>query len=339
MTGVPGAASPAEVVPVRRAPVRLAVVGVGHLGRHHARVAAELPGISLVGIHDHHEGRAEEVARERGLRVLAGPEEVAEAAEAVVVATPTSSHGELGRFFLERGLDVLVEKPLAPGVDEASALVDLARARSRVLAVGHVERFNPAVQALLARTEPPLFIEGLRLAPFTPRSLDVDVVLDLMIHDLQIVSDLVRRPVREIRAVGMPVVTPRIDIANARLEFDGGCVATLTASRVSAERQRKLRVFGRSLYCSVDMHARTIRARRLSDGAGSGGPDIVPVDVPVEIGDPLARELEDFAGAVRERREPLVSGEVGRDALVLAHRVLEAIAAHRASSGAGGISS
>jgi predicted dehydrogenase len=318
--------------PAHVAPVRLAVVGVGHLGRHHARVAAELPGISLVGIHDHHEGRAEEVARERGLRVLSGPEEVAEAAEAVVVATPTSSHGELGRFFLERGLDVLVEKPLTPAVEEASALVDLARARSRVLAVGHVERFNPAVQALLAQTEPPLFIEGLRLAPFTPRSLDIDVVLDLMIHDLQIVADLVRRPIREIRAVGMPVVTSRIDIANARLEFEGGCVATLTASRVSAERMRKLRVFGPSLYCSVDMHARTIRARRLLDG--SGRPDIVPVEVPVETGDPLARELEDFAGAVRERREPLVPGEVGRDALVLAHRVLAAIAEHRSATGA-----
>ena len=325
-----GPAEPAA--PGRLAPVRLAVVGVGHLGRHHARVAAELPGISLVGIHDHHEGRAEEVARERGLRVLSGPDEVAEAAEAVVVATPTSSHGELGRFFLERGLDVLVEKPLAPAVEEASALVALARARSRVLAVGHVERFNPAIQALLARTEPPLFIEGLRLAPFSPRSLDVDVVLDLMIHDLQIVADLVRRPVREIRAVGMPVVTSRIDIANARLEFDGGCVATLTASRVSAERQRKLRVFGRSLYCSVDMHARTIRARRLADGGGP--PDTVPVEVTVDGGDPLARELEDFAGAVRERRDPLVSGEVGRDALILAHRVLAAIAEHRATNGA-----
>jgi predicted dehydrogenase len=319
----------APVAPV--APVRLAIVGVGHLGRHHARVAAALPGISLVGVHDHHEGRAEEVARERGLRVLSGPDEVADAAEAVVVATPTSSHGELGRFFLERGLDVLVEKPLARAVEEASELVALARSRSRVLAVGHVERYNPAVQALLARTEPPLFIEGLRLAPFTPRSLDVDVVLDLMIHDLQIVADLVRRPVREIRAVGMPVVTPSIDIANARLEFEGGCVATLTASRVSAERLRKLRVFGRSLYCSVDMHARTMRARRLTDDAGRS--DSVPVEVPVGGDDPLARELEDFAGAVRERRDPLVSGEVGRDALVLAYRVLAAIAQHRATNG------
>ncbi len=310
------------------APVRLAVVGVGHLGRHHARVAAELPGIALVGIHDHHEGRAEEVAREGGgLRVLSGPEEVAEAAEAVVVATPTSSHGELGRFFLQRGLDVLVEKPLAPGVAEASELVDLARSRSRVLAVGHVERYNPAVEALLATGRRPVFIEGHRLGPFTARSLDVDVVLDLMIHDLQIVADLVRRPVREIRAVGMPVVTSRIDIANARIEFEGGCVATLTASRVSSERMRRLRVFAPPLYCSVDMDARTVRALALERGAD--GPEVVSVDVPVGGGDPLARELADFAGAVRERRDALVTGEAGRDALVLAHRVLEAIEAHR----------
>jgi predicted dehydrogenase len=262
--------------------------------------------------------------------VLSGPDEVARAAEAVVVATPTSSHGELGRFFLERGLDVLVEKSLVPAVEEASALVALARAKSRVLAVGHVERYNPAVEALLARSEPPLFIEGHRLGIFTTRSLDVDVVLDLMIHDLQIVADLVRRPVREIRAVGMPVVTARIDIANARIEFEGGCVATLTASRVSAERMRKLRVFGPSLYCSVDMHARTVRALGLSRGAGRL--EIVPVVVPVGAGDPLARELADFAGAVRERRDALVTGEVGRDALVLAHRVLAAIEAHRAGS-------
>ena len=334
MTGAPGAAAPRTVAPVRPDPVRLAVVGVGHLGRLHARVAAGLPAIALVGVDDHHEGRAEEVARERGLRVFAGPEEVAQAAEAVILATPTSSHGVLGRFFLERGLDVLVEKPLARAVEEASALVALARERSRVLAVGHVERYNPAVQALLARSEPPLFIEGIRLAPFTPRSLDVDVVLDLMIHDLQIVADLVRRPIRDIRAVGMPVVTKRIDIANARLEFEGGCVATLTASRVSSERARKMRVFSRSLYCSVDMHAGTVLARRLADGRGR--PDVVVVDVPVETGDPLARELEDFARAVRDRRDPLVSGEVGRDALVLAHQVLDAIAAHRASDGASG---
>jgi len=307
--------------------IRLAVVGVGHLGRHHARLASELPGVALVGIHDHHEGRAEEVARERGLAVLSGPEEVARRAQAVVIATPTSSHGALSRFFLERGLDVLVEKPITEEVSAATALVTLARERQRVLGVGHVERYNPAVAALLNRVPEPVFIEGHRLGLFAPRSLDVDVVLDLMIHDLQIVTDLVRRPVREIRAAGMPVVTDKVDIANARIEFEGGCVANLTASRVSSERMRKLRVFGRSMYCSVDMHERSVEAYALEDGAGLSR--IVPVTVPVEPGDPLERELSDFVAAVRERRDPLVSGEVGRDALILAERVREAIAGHR----------
>ncbi len=313
------------------APVRLAVVGVGHLGRHHARVAAELPGVELVGIYDHHEGRAEEVARAGGLRVLSGPEEVAERADAVVVATPTSSHAELAGFFLERGCDVLVEKPITASGRDADALVARARELRRVLQVGHVERYNPAVEAVIGRIENPTFIEGHRLGIFSPRSLDVDVVLDLMIHDLQIVAALVRRPVREIRASGMPVLTPRLDIANARIAFEGGCVANLTASRVSSERMRKLRVFGRSLYCSIDMHARTVDAYRLSRNGGKA--EIVPVDVPVEPGDPLARELADFTGAVRERRDPVVSGEVGRDALHLAERVLAAIAEHRRDSG------
>jgi predicted dehydrogenase len=161
----------------------------------------------------------------------------------------------------------------------------------------------------------------------------VDVVLDLMIHDLQIVTDLVRRPVREIRAAGMPVVTSKVDVANARIEFEGGCVANLTASRVASERMRKLRVFGKSLYCSVDMHERSVKEFALGDGSGPPS-RIVPVSVPVEAGDPLARELSDFVAAVRERRDPLVSGEVGRDALVLAERVRAAIAEHRSRSGA-----
>jgi len=225
---------------------------------------------------------------------------------------------------------VLVEKPMTARLEEGEDLIRLAGEKGAILQVGHIERFNPAVEPLRRAALQPRFIEVHRLSPFSPRSLDVDVVLDLMIHDLQIVADLVRRPVREIRAVGMPVVTPHIDIANARIEFEGGCVATLTASRVSAERMRKLRVFGPSLYCSVDMHARTVRALGLAQGAGRL--EIVPVEVEVGAGDPLARELADFAGAVRERRDALVTGEVGRDALVLAHRVLAAIEAHRTGS-------
>ena len=312
------------------APVRLAIVGVGHLGRHHARVAAGLPGVELAGVHDHHEGRAEQVAREHGLRVLSEPDDAAEAADAVVIATPTSTHAELAAAFLSRGLDVLVEKPIAATVADADAMVALARERGRILAVGHVERHNPAVGAALSTVRDPLFVEAHRLGVFTTRGLDVDVVLDLMIHDLQLVSSWIGRPVREIRASGMPVVTPRLDIAQARVEFEGGCVANLTASRVSAERLRRLRVFGGETYCSVDMDARTISASRLSRDGGS--PRIMPLDVPVPEGDSLALELSDFVAAVRERREPLVNGEAGRDALRLALRVGDAVEEHRRAS-------
>jgi predicted dehydrogenase len=308
--------------------VRLAIVGVGHLGRHHVRVAGSLPGFELVGIHDHHDGRAEEVARESGLRVLPGPDAVASEAQAVVIATPTTSHAELCRFFLERGLDVLVEKPIASSVAEADGLVRLARAGGRVLQVGHVERYNPAVEALLARVREPLFVEGHRLGLFTPRSLDVDVVCDLMIHDLQIVTDLVRRPIVDIRAAGAPILTSRLDVAHARIAFEGGCVANLTASRVSFERMRKLRVFAPALYCAVDMHTRRVEAYRLERGS-AGTPAIVPEEIPVEEADPLSRELEDFRRAVCTRSEPLVTGEVGRDALRLAERVVAAAEEHR----------
>jgi predicted dehydrogenase len=317
-----------RVPPGATEPVRLAIVGVGHLGRLHVRVAAALPGFSLVGIHDHHDGRADEVAREAGVRVLAGPDAVAEVAEAVVIATPTTSHAELARFFLERGKDVLVEKPIASSLAEADAVVRLARQRSRILQVGHVERYNPAVEALLARVRDPLFVEGHRLARFTPRSLDLDVVSDLMIHDLQIVTELVRRPIVEVRAVGAPILTPRLDIANARIAFEGGCVANLTASRVSFERTRKLRVFAPSLYVSVDMNARHAEAYRLERGSG-GQPAVLPERLAVPAEDPLSRELADFARAVRTRTEPLVTGEVGRDALALAQRVVAAAEEHR----------
>jgi predicted dehydrogenase len=311
-------------------PVRLAVVGVGHLGRRHVRLAAATAGAVLVGIHDHHAGRAEESAAEHGVAVLSGPEEVAGRAQAVVLATPTATHASLARYFLERGVDVLVEKPMTAALADAEALVALARSRGRVLAVGHVERHNPAVCAVLGRVAHPLFIEGHRLAAPTERSLDIDVVLDLMIHDLQIVSELVGRPVREVRAAGMPVLTDRVDIANARIEFEGGCVANLTASRVSTEPMRKLRIFAPPLYCSIDTHARTVAAHRLvREGERTG---VVPEAIPVEAGDPLGRELADFVAAVAGRRDALVTGEVGRDALALAERVVAAIDTHRQSA-------
>jgi predicted dehydrogenase len=311
-------------------PIRLAVVGVGHLGRHHARVAASLPGVEVVGIHDHHDGRAGDIAREFGLKVLPDLSAVAGEAEAVIVATPTTTHAELAAFLLERGVDVLVEKPMTASLSEADALVGLARAKNRVLAVGHVERHNPAVEAALTMVKSPIFVEVDRLGILTRRSLDVDVVLDLMIHDLQIVQALTAAPVEEIRAAGMPVLTPLLDLANARIVFEGGCVANLTASRVSAKKIRKLRIFAPALYVSVDMQARTVQAFRLS--RENAEPGIVPEEVAVREEEPLAREVADFARAVRRRERPLVDGEKGRAALALAEQVVEAIERHRRSA-------
>lgn len=309
--------------------LRLAVVGVGHLGRHHARLASSLAGFQVVGVQDHHPGRAAEVAGEFSLPVLADFDEVARQAEAVVVATPTVSHAEVSRFFLDRGLHVLVEKPMTASLIEADDLVARARKAERVLQVGHVERYNPAIQAALSLVESPRFIEVHRLGVFTARSLDVDVVLDLMIHDLQIVSAFVERPVREIRAAGVPVLTPKLDIANARLEFDGGCVANLTASRVSTEKVRKCRVFAPSMYVSIDMQAQSVSAVRLVREGGRA--EMHPVPVPVSREEPLARELADFRRAVVDGTRPLVSGEDGRDALALAERVVAAVESHRAA--------
>ena len=313
--------------------VRVAVVGVGHLGRQHARVAAGLPGVRLIGIYDHHEGRAEEVARQFGLRVLPGLEAVAEEAAAVVIATPTASHAEIAGYFLDRGRDVLIEKPITAKLSDADALLARAREVGRIVQVGHVERYNPAVDAVLSLVDTPRFIEVHRLSVFTERSLDVDVVLDLMIHDLQIVRALVARPAAEVRAAGMPVLTPRLDIANARITFEGGCVANLTASRVSAEKVRKLRIFDSSFYFSIDMQAQSVRALRYS--GDKSRPELVAVPMEVRQEEPLVRELADFARAVRERAQPLVSGEVGREALALAGVVLSAIEEHRLSAEAG----
>src|SRR5215471_9302655 len=308
-------------------PVRVAFVGVGHFGSQHVRVAKELPGICCVGIYDRHEGRAQEVANEFDLPAFPSLDTVVEAAEAVVVATPTASHAEITEYLLDRGRDVLVEKPITATVAEAERLIEKARSGGRILAVGHIERHNPAVEAALGLVGVAQFVEVHRLGVFTRRSLDIDVVLDLMLHDLQIVRGLVGRAPIEIRAVGMPVLTPTIDIANARIGFEGGCIANLTASRVSTDRARTCRIFGPAHYVSVDMHAQTLQAYRLSrDGSR---PEIVPVEVPVRHEEPLVRELTDFAYAVAERRAPLVTGEVGRDALLLAGEVLGAIESHR----------
>jgi predicted dehydrogenase len=242
------------------------------------------------------------------------------------------THAERAGQLLARGCDVLIEKPITATLVEADALLAAARAGGRIVQVGHVERYNPAVAAALSMASDVRYVEVHRLGVFTPRSLDVDVVLDLMIHDLQIVRALAGGPAEEVRAVGMPVLTPKIDMANARIAFEGGCVANLTASRVSSDKVRKCRIFAPDLSLSIDMQAQSIQAYRLSRETGRA--EIVPMSVPVEREEPLAREMADFVGCVRERGTPLVSGEVGRDALALAVRVQEAIAHHEAATAA-----
>jgi predicted dehydrogenase len=303
-------------------PLRVGVVGAGAMGRNHVRNLAALPGVELVGVHDPRAEAAEAVAAEHGTRAFADLADLAGRIDAAVVASPTVSHAAIGCELLGRGLHVLIEKPIAASLEEADRLI-AAAAGGKVLAVGHIEFFNPAVQALLGVGLPPRFLEVQRLAVFTPRSLDVDVVLDLMIHDLQILHALDPSPVTEVRATGIPVLSHKVDIANARVELASGCVANLTASRVSAERVRKLRAFLPSRYYSLDYHVQEIRGYRLEDG--DGGRKILPADLEVATAEPLRRELEAFVAACRGERVPLVDGRAGRQALATALAVVEAI--------------
>jgi predicted dehydrogenase len=303
---------------------RVAVVGVGALGQHHARVYAALPGAELVGVYDVEPGRSREIAQRHGCAVLEHLKDVVERADAVSVAVPTVDHHRVVAALLEAGKDVLVEKPITTTLDQADDLVRLAAEKGRVLQVGHVERFNPAVDLLRAHAGKPRFVEVHRLAPFSPRSLDIDVVLDLMIHDLDLVLSLDGSEAVQVEAVGVPVLSPRVDIANARLRFASGLIANLTASRVSVEKVRKFRVFAPRTYISADLVAREAQVYRLCDG--DHGPDIsVERSTPGGV-EPLVRQLEAFLEAVRQRSEPVVSAGDGRKALALAETILERMA-------------
>jgi predicted dehydrogenase len=304
--------------------LRAGVVGTGALGRHHVRILSELPQVELVGIHDQRREAAEEVAGRHGARVLDSAAELLQQVEAVVLAVPTRDHAALACQALAAGVDVLVEKPMATSLAEADRMI--AAAAGRVLAVGHVEYYNPAVQRLLDAVSAPRFVEIERLSPFSPRSLDVDVLLDLMIHDLQIVQALDPSGIHEIRAAGIAVLSERIDIASARLELRSGCVANLTASRVSDLRVRRLRVFSQDAYHSLDYPEQTIKGFRLEhDGSARR---IVPADLPGPQQEPLRRELECFVARCRGEAAPLVDAVAGRAALALALEVQHAIAEH-----------
>jgi predicted dehydrogenase len=307
--------------------VRCAVIGVGHLGRHHARLLAAMPGVQLVGLVDADKPRAREIAEAVGTEALETAD-LAGRIDAAVVATPTESHAEVAAPLLRDGIGVLVEKPLSRSLEEADALIAAAAGSGAVLAVGHTERFNPAVVAARPLLTAPRFIEVHRLGTFPDRSLDIDVVFDLMIHDLDLILSIVNAPVAAIDAVGVPVLTPRIDIANVRLRFESGCIANLTASRISRDRTRKIRFFQTDSYVSIDYAEQELEVWRLVRPP-AGMPTIEGGTVPVEPAEPLQRELEDFVAAVRDRHTPGVTGEEGRRALSLARQITERMTALR----------
>jgi len=298
---------------------RVAVIGVGHLGKHHARIYADMENVELAGVVDIQQARAEEIATAHKTRAFTNYRDVLGQVDAVSLAVPTVDHARIGLELLSQGIDVLVEKPIAATLEDARKLNVCAVENGRILQVGHVERFNPVVTAAREAATRPQFFEIHRLAAFSPRSLDIDVVLDLMIHDLDIVLDLVRSPVTEVRAVGIPVLSKRADIANARIEFQSGCVANLTASRVSFERMRKLRFFQPHDYISIDYASQlgtvvSLRMGRVSERK---------LEPPEQ--EPLKLELQAFIESVKTRKPPRVTGEDGVNALELALRINDEI--------------
>lgn len=306
--------------------LRVGVVGVGHLGRHHARILSSLPGIELTAVVDTNRARAEEIAAANRTRPLFDYRDILGQVDAVTIAVPTELHREIAVPFLSAAVPVLVEKPMARSLDEADAMIAAARSAGVALAVGQTERFNPAVAAARPLLTDPRFIEVHRLGTFPERSLDIDVVFDLMIHDLDVVLSLVKAEVDSIEAVGVPVLTGRVDIANARLRFVNGCIANLTASRISRDRVRKIRLFQKAAYLSIDYAAQKVELWRLVSGNG-GTPAIQGGDVEVMSEEPLKRELADFVEAVISCRAPGVTGLDGRRALALAAAIADKIGA------------
>lgn len=302
---------------------RLAVVGAGSFGSNHVRVLSRMPGIEFAGVFDQDTERARKVANEHGTAAIASIDDLPGYVDAAIVATPTIAHETVATRLLSAGIDVLVEKPIADTSAAGERLVKLAQERGRVLQVGHLERFNPAVVALAKAVTVPLFFEVHRMSVFTPRSLDVDVVLDLMIHDLDIVLSLTKTQPDEIRAAGISVLSKKVDIANVRLSFPSGCIANLTASRVSTERVRKLRLFQPHEYISLD-YQRQDATRMSVKTAGQIGFE----QLPVIAGEPLQLELESFVTAVRERSTPRVDGAQATAALRLADGILDKIQEH-----------
>ncbi len=321
-------------------PVRVVVAGAGVFGRHHLRVLRELEtaglGTALVAAVEPDPVRAREAAAQFAIPVFAGIEELLAAnlnPDAACVAVPTVHHHAVASALLAAGLDLLVEKPLAASLAEADDLIRRAEEKKRILQPGHLERFNPAVLAVEPQLTRPMFFEAHRLSVFTPRSLDVDVVLDLMIHDLDIVLAFARSPVREVRAVGLPILSPKVDIANVRVEFESGCVANFTASRVSTERVRKLRFFAPRQYVSIDYARRDVLVIRIDSAPAGPAPGLSFHKPEVTPAEPLRLEILSFLESVRTRRPPKVTALEGRAALALALDIQSVMAAHAQRAG------
>ena len=295
------------------------MVGVGHIGREHARIYSLLPGVEFVGVYDIDPEISQRVATQYSIRRFASIGEAAESVDALTVATPTNTHHELGTFFLDHGCHLLVEKPITDDTAKARDLVEKANAKGCLLQVGHIERFNPALRALEEKLTRPMFIEAHRLSPYPGRSTDIGVVLDLMIHDLEIVLHLVRSPLKSVDAVGVAVLSKGEDIANARLRFESGCVANITTSRISPEKMRKIRVFQDDAYLSLDYQGQAGQVFR------KVGEQITRETILIEKEEPLKRELESFIQCVQAHQDPVVSGAKAAEALNVAMEITNQI--------------
>src|SRR5437764_2536353 len=308
---------PSSLVPASSPAV--GVVGTGYLGRLHARILTEMPEANVVGFVERDDAIAADIAETLKIKRFDSVASLAREIDCAVVATPTTTHFDVARELLEAGCDVMVEKPITLTVADAQRLIDIANANNRILQVGHVERYNPAITAVAPILKNVLYVEAERLGVFVGRSLDIDVLLDLMIHDLNLVLSFLGQKVVDVRAVGVAVMTEKVDITNVRIEFENGAVANLTASRVSQDRVRKIRFFSREAYISVDTKEQEVKGYRLA------GKTVLPIEVTVTKQEPLRAELEAFVECVRTRTRPLVSGEDGMAAVELAIRVAQAI--------------
>ena len=302
--------------------IRTAVIGVGYLGLFHAEKFAQLPESSLIGVVDTSQARAEEVAAKVGTTAYTDYRQLFDKVDAVSIVVPTQFHFEVARAFLERGVHVLLEKPVTTTVEEADELIRLAEEKGAVFQVGHLERFNPVIVGLKGLLTDPRFIESIRIAPFKPRGTDVNVVLDLMIHDIDIIQTIVGSPVKQISSIGAPVFTDEEDIANARIQFENGCVANVTASRISLKSERKMRIFQADSYISVDFQNKKLAVFR--KGSGEMFPGVPQVDMEeksFDQGDALKAEIASFLECVRTGAKPVVSGLDGKRALETAIKI------------------